>query len=372
MSPESAETEQALLSVWNPLYEPATVLTHVDALLRCVAEGRPPRVSWGRIYEGKARTPEEIRDKWPRVFALAHAAQQAGQPFRMLLTDFASLHVARVRSLRPGWEGPPEDILPYYRGKQVVFWFEVEDVWNLSHDRLTTLDRFREVMTPGRHGTPHLFDPYAHGERVFPELVTVKRGWLDPADPLPPGTSLYAQLRQTVHPPLIAQATGLLSERMGPLWPRLSPESQVFLATARVVLDQMRSVPDADAAPALLGVAKAVECELVNGLLEPGLRTGVLRKDEKFTGQVTLGSYFVASRVVDRSLQRVLKVGHPEGVFKALVQHRNDGLHKGRVSHETVEHITAEVEHPDRSPLRAILDAADEMAHYIRTVVRRG
>ena len=264
--------------VWNPLYEPRTVKVHVDLLRK---QSSDPYVWWGRIYAGSSKMDRRtLKEKWDYVFKLEKQARKDRRQLVVFVTDYQSLHALRVDRIKLGPSMPeePGDRIPdYYRedGRKVGLWFQVRDVRALTHYQLRTLEYFREMLGPVRDsfalGNRLSYDPYAAFKYDYPVVVEA-----DTADRLfdrrelaqySKSAKLFAELPETVFPPDLQTILSELEEELAFIWNDLRDNSRIFLACARLVEKRYASLNNFDFSAAFCEVAKAMETELIDGLL---------------------------------------------------------------------------------------------------------
>ena len=279
MSPPSPEFVPGALVVWNPLFEPDTILAHVDHW-RASGQGEERATWWGRIYDAPP-------DRMPRpelVSALEEAIEACTQTLHergrvvLFATDFRQLHALEVDAIRytlhDAEAAPaPEERPGYYRNRRVIAWFRVRDVRALSFEALDTLQYLREHVRvqDSRYG----YDPYASFGLRYPTFV---RGpgpeELFDAARAKMGIGRFADLSDTVYPPRLANARKDLEKLLGSdTWNGLDDASRLFLASARILVLQ-RSALDAqlEMTPVVMYLSNVVEREVVAGVLQPVVR----------------------------------------------------------------------------------------------------
>ena len=278
-----------LLQAWNPLTEPLTIKTHVDALLRCKGDRR---VWFGRIYEGKvadALVPEGARVKWPAVARLADDMDRTGREILLLATNFQSLHALRVDRISFGADGAREDsghIPAYYRDRKVAIWFRVRDIRPLSHEQMATLSWLEDnarIEPEGQSGSFEFgFDPYRSFHYRYPIAVrSLPVGEVFDYGRIhtgPGGADLFAAQPGTVFPPNLDAARESLRTEMDPPWSLLEEPSRYYLASSTLVESLQQGIESArygmepSAALILLSKAVEVECRAVVDILRERTR----------------------------------------------------------------------------------------------------
>ena len=392
-----SDPKPSVLFVWNPLYEPRTVEAHVTHLREREATW------WGRIYGRPGETPpgppgETIR-KLVEASAehLLETLERQGEA-TVLVTNYVSLHALRVTEVRVGEEAtrPPEEEIPdYYRGARVILWLRVTDVRALFYDQASTLAYLREVKFD-RHlldakkapGTLHPYDPFASMAYAYPLPISLDpsadSGWSAGSEP----GSRFVDQEEAAFPRSLLSALGELHAQLPALWPKLSFQAQLLLATGRTSQAAFGPNSRYGVGPAVLGLASAVESELRDRILDPLRRSrdadlsraqetlsilrGVLTQEAAPQG---LG----AMRVALGKLAKPLRGGPGAEVLPALVSlearmtdgspmdrlrcMRNDVAHAKRlVSAQEFEDVWEQVVTTPREPLLgSIADACEEL-----------
>ena len=261
-----------VLAVWNPEIKPDTIELHAEKLRR----SSEARVWWARIYLG---TPEKRKTARVSLGPLNELDALARQERLVLfVTDFSSLHALQIDRVGDERDADDDDLPDYLRAHQLLHAFRARDMRVVSHDRLATLTWMREnlgvlrledrAIDPARYRV----DPYkslnwawpieVEGPEIedfFPRAGTAGSRWVDRPD--------------TLHPPRMAAAVQRLERSHRDIWLRLAPESRLFLATADVVRRETREM-DFDPSPTLVGITRAVERELRDGVFLPIVAAG--------------------------------------------------------------------------------------------------
>lgn len=344
--------DRHLLFVWNPLLSPTAIREHVT-VLRAPCPDAPRHVWWGRLYQGR-RTDAELREKWADLTRLVEGHEADRRELIVFVTDYRSLHVMRVdKVILPGEPGPPPGRIPsYYECKaRVPLWLRVRDIRVLSYRQTSTLEYLYQHLREGDYG--YGFDPYAAREFYFPIVVK-------PVEPI--GLEqLFSDSRHDMKDRLFADDDDVLAEPrvreaekraagiMGPLWPRLESSSRVFLASSSAIeLADSPSSQGFDLSNALVGLAKAVEVELVEGVLDPAARiedpklSRLLSEARQKVGHFTLGSWCIlrnrafqgAARRAAPALRRLTADHDWLAWIASFAELRNAALHRGMVSTE--------------------------------------
>ena len=381
-----------LLMVWNPLYEPRTVKVHVDLLRKPVTD---PYVWWGRIYAGSAKMDRQtLKAKWDYVFKLDKQARKDRRDLVVFVTDYQSLHALRVERVKLGPAMPEEatDRIPdYYRedGRKVGLWFKVRDVRALTHYQLRTLEYFREMLGPVRNsfalGDRLPYDPYAAFKYEYPIIVQA-----DAADRLfdttelaqrSKGAKLFAELPETVFPPDLQTILSELESEIDFIWNDLRDNSRIFLACARLVEKRYASLNNFDFSAALCEVAKAMETELIDGLLSKLFQIpATVWDDEVMEDQRrlpvqrrprSLGSAAMLLRQLGSSsppaaLENLARLSGPEAPWirwlDSFTKLRNLALHQGLIPYDEYQTIWREtLDEGGRTGLRPVVNLQAEV-----------
>lgn len=304
-----------LLTVWNPYYEPHTIQVHAEILQR---QQEDHRVWWARLYMGTRRFDEAAaRERYPHVADVADEARREGRDLVLYTTNYQVLHALKVEEVVFGSALDPAEapfVPPYYKRElpQPVLWFKVRDIRALAFNQLDTLRYFLESgeIVSGKSG----YDPYAAFHHDYPIVVEAPPAEVtfDPAG-LKRKKRLYVDHPETVFPPEVELARKELEELMGGVWLGLEEKSQAFLATSWLVYGQYQDTRGFDLSAAFSGVARAVETEVCEGVVEPFL-TLVRRQlgEEELlrrfgpASRLTLGK---ARAVLDASKEIALPLG---------------------------------------------------------------
>lgn len=261
-----------VLAVWNPEIKPDTIELHAEKLRRAATA----RVWWARIYLGAPEKRKNARVSLGPLEELDALARQ--ERLVLFVTDFSSLHALQIDRVGDERDADDDDLPDYLRAHQLLHAFRAHDMRVVSHDRLATLTWMREnlgvlrledrAIDPARYRV----DPYkslnwawpieVEGpeiEDLFPRVGTTGTRWVDRPE--------------TLHPPRMAAAVQRLGRKHHEIWLRLAPESRLFLATADVVRRETREM-DFDPSPTLVGITRAVERELRDGVFLPILAAG--------------------------------------------------------------------------------------------------
>lgn len=344
--------DRHLLFVWNPLLSPTAVRDHVKVLRRPCSDG-PRHVWWGRLYQGR-RADTELLDKWSELATLVKTHRESGKELIVFVTDYTSLHVMRVdRVILPTEPGPPPGRLPaYYEGKpRVPLWLRVRDIRVLSYRQISTLEYLYQHLKEGDYG--YGFDPYAAREFYFPivvkpvESVSLETLFCDSRHDMV--DRLFADDDDVLAEPRVREAEKRAKQVMGPLWNDLESSSRVFLASSSAVeLADSWEAQGFDLSNALVGLAKAVEVELVEGVLHPAARlqdpklVKLLAEARQKVGHFTLGSWCIlrnrafqsAARRASPALDALVKDQDWRTWMTSFAELRNTALHRGIVSIE--------------------------------------
>lgn len=397
-----------LLTVWNPLLQPETVVAHIDRL-----KDRP-HTWWVRARRpaGAASTIDSARVRWIQAEEEMAAARAAGRPLMLFVTDFSHLHVLAcddVRFLANADQEVLDASPPYYAdlpglGLELPLWFRVRDVQALSFDRQTTLRTLHALQATSTGKSPWGYDPFAARMTFdYPIRVALPEKGQHPAlDELFSPELLarlaqeerrpalrFADLAQTRFPPAILKAHRIFEQRLGRGWSGLEEFSKVSLATAEVIRQRTRDldgVPGAqfDHAAVCTGLARAVEREVVTELLLPlsKLRAAIPevgRLLADLNPQITLGSTPLFGRLerwaTAEGLPGVALLCGRESLewFKRFVRLRNGSSHVSHVDAGALHGVWEELvgEHPTPR-LSQWIDAKHEVAVLSRHFRTRG
>ena len=165
------------------------------------------------------------------------------------------------------------------------------------------------------------------------------------------------------------RATGI----MGPLWHQLESSSRVFLASSSAIeLADSWAAQGFDLSNALVGLAKAVEVELVEGVLDPAARlqepklVKLLTQARQKVGHFTLGSWCIlrnkafqnAARRAAPALAALTSNRDWQSWIGSFVELRNNALHRGIVSLEQYTSARDQLIAPESASALAPLVAA--------------
>ncbi len=263
-----------IFQVWNPKYNPDTVLNHAEVLVDSWTRsgrvrGDEAYVWWGKI--GVGERPGHIIEL---VDELCNAARQ--RRCFLFLTDFRTVHACPVDEIRcrPSASGmlpcpAPSSNVPGYYGKQgfeVLYWYRLRDMILLEDDLLPTMECLGDLVD----GNGKALDLYACRGYEYPIPVTVREDsdLAHRLDGHSQGRSdKLSAAKSLALPSRMYRILTELREGMAPGFASLPKDVQVFLADGKLNYD----IPRDDYSSAILQVSKAYEVMLRKVLL-PKLR----------------------------------------------------------------------------------------------------
>jgi hypothetical protein len=275
-----------LLILYNTRFHARTIRDHVAHLRQ------HGYVWWGRFYNGPRRfDAAAARERWPHVAQLAAERALSGEPSLLFATDFQALHVFDVTQILLGddpGEGARGAALPHYADKSVPLWFRVRDSRALSYDHGSTNDWFAGQLGPVLGGSSRAngepfsypYDPTGAVLNQFP-IVVEGPAHADLFDPrrLPPGLTRWADAPDAMSPRPVQKALDHLDATMDPgAWKRTSSEARDQIASAWVNRGYLARDEDVDPTDGFNHVARAVEIELRDELLDAFERLVAARK----------------------------------------------------------------------------------------------
>lgn len=370
-----------LLTVWNPYFEPTTIQLHVEILRAQRGQARR-RVWWGRLYRGAQQhfTEAEARKKWWEVAAFVDRVRDEGRELVLYATNFQTLHAMRVGRVIFGSDLPEEEapyVPAYYAGTGCIsgMYFEVLDVRALAFNQMDTLHFCLDKI-----GDEYGFDPFAAIWRWYPIVLPgAPVEQLFSPDVLRDRAPLFADLDETVYPPEIEQTRKKLGAKFPHLWPGLEEKSRAFLASSWLVWERMGQTSGFDLSAAIVGVSRAVETEICEGIFVPLERIGAAAwgaaearrriHGADSNGRLTLG--YAARRLLElEPAARELELP----AFRDLVRNRswhrwlerfvrlrNQGAHGEELNVGTAKTRYREI-FSDESPLLDVLPPKAELA----------
>lgn len=293
MPTDSPILDPAALVVWNPLFQPDTVLAHVQHW-RASGVGEARCTWWGRIYDGKpGGTPRrELLDSLDQALEACRRSLSERGRVVLFATDFRQLHVLEVDEVRRTLHEP--ELAPlaherpaYYDTKTVIAWFRVRDVRALSFEALDTLQYLREHVRV-KHSQLG-YDPYASLGLRYPTFVcgpSVRELFDNPRAAR--GIPRFADLSETIYPPRLAQARNELESMLGAsTWSGLEEGSRLFLASARILVTQLHVLDtQLELTPVVMYLSNALEREILGGVVNP--MANALRSKEAFPSRSVL------------------------------------------------------------------------------------
>jgi hypothetical protein len=259
----------------------------------------------------------------------------------------------------------------------------MRDVRALSFEALDTLQYLREHVRVqnSRYG----YDPYASFGLRYPTFV---RGpspeELFDAARANMGVDKFAELDDTVYPPRLAVARRDLEQLLGaPTWEGLDDASRLFLASARVLVNQGHTLDaQLEMTPLVMYLSNVVEREPLTGVVQPVVKAVTSGQPElpacedlkrawrpfDLEQRMTLGSAAMmvpAMRSWEPGRQACGELVSGEAWKKwlsDLVLRRNDAAHARHVERAWVESAAGELfgerAHPSiGKPLRSIVTA---------------
>lgn len=260
-----------LLTVWNPYFEPTTIQVHVD-ILRKQRHLPHRRVWWGRLYRGDQQhfTEAEARKKWYEVANFVDRVRGEKRELVLYATNFQTLHALRVGRVVFGSDLPADEqpfVPEYYARTGCIsgLWFEVLDVRALAFNQLDTL-RFCLDHIGNEWG----YDPFAAIWRWYPIVLPgAPVEQLFSREILRDRAPLFADLPETIYPPEVEHARKQLEGKVPQLWAGLEEKSRVFLASSWLVWERMGHASGFDLSAAIVGVSRALETEVCEGIFAP-------------------------------------------------------------------------------------------------------
>jgi hypothetical protein len=265
-----------LLMLYNARFHARTIRDHVEHLR---THGH---VWWGRFYNGPKRfTTDEARARWAHVAKLADERSASGEPSLVFASNHQALHVFKVTRILfgddPG-ENARAESLAYYADKSVPIWFKIEDARALSHEHATTNDWLSNQFGPivggsagsaGREFT-QAYDPTAAVLHQYP-IVLEAPSWdeLFHRRTLTAGLKRWADARDAISSRPVQTALDYLDTFMDArAWKRASSEAKEQMAGAWVTRGMLERDFDINPANGFNDVARAVEIELRDELIE--------------------------------------------------------------------------------------------------------
>lgn len=340
-----------LLTVWNPYYEPHTIQVHADILRR---QQQDHRVWWARLYMGTRQfDAAAARERYRHVAEVADEAKRERRPIVLYTTNYQVLHALLVDEVVFGAalpEGERQFIPAYYQRElpQPVLWFRVRDIRALAFNQLDTLRYFLEggEIASGKSG----YDPYAAFHHDYPIVVQAPPAEQVFDRSLLRKERLFVDRSETVFPPEVELARKELRKKMGRVWAKLEDKSKAFLATSWLIFDKYQNASGFDLSAAFTGVARAVETEVCEGVMEPFVQLVRKTKGDVDLGllpssRLTLGA---VPPVLDRAESLALDLGlnqlwqlasHREWRrwFDSFVAIRNDASHAETLTRKRVK-----------------------------------
>jgi len=379
--------QKQLLTVWNPYYQPETIQVHADILRR---QEHDRRVWWARLYKSSQPFDEaRARQRFPRVVEVADEARREGRDFVLYATNYQTLHALRVERVVFGDALGPEEaaFVPAYYRREILhpaLWFLVRDIRALAFNQVETLRYFLESgdLASGVSG----YDPYAAFKHDYPIPVEGPpvEGLFDPSR-LRGKVRCYADLPETIFAPEIAAARRDLARLLEGTWDRLEEKSQAFLATAQVVYGQHQNTPGFDLSAAFSGVARAVETEICEGVIEPFVQiaraelgeeawSARFEKDPR-GGKITLGrvppilknTAEIATRLRLTHIWRLHGDSSWRQWLRDFVDIRNDAFHVKQLRKDRVRVRLGEILAPrGETRLEPVVAAKEQIRAYLR------
>lgn len=383
--------QKQLLTVWNPYYQPETIQVHADILRR---QPQDRRVWWARLYKRSQPFGEaEARERFPKVVEVADEARRQGRDLVLYATNYQTLHALRVERVVFGDELAPAEnafVPAYYRreGLHPALWFLVRDIRALAFNQVETLRYFLESgdLASGVSG----YDPYAAFKHDYPIPVEGPpvEELFDPAR-LRGKVRCFADLPETIFAPEIAEARRDLAGLLGATWERLEEKSQAFLATSWVVYGQHQNTPGFDLSAAFSGVARAVETEICEGVVEPFVQVARAEMaseawdalfDDRRGGKITLGSVppilkntaEIATRLRLNLVWRLHGDPSWRQWLRDFVDIRNDAFHVKQLRKDRVRVRLTEILAPrGETRLEPVVAAKDQVRAHLRACAER-
>ena len=376
-----------LLSVWNPFYEPHTVQVHGEILRR------NEKVWWGRLYRGPTDrfTAEAARDKWSEVATLADQAAGEGRELVMYVTNYEVLHALRISRVIFGSELPDEErpfVPPYYKKADIPvgMWFEVRDLRALAWNQLDTM---RFCLETGRIGNEYGYDPYASFLHKYPLVLdgAPVEETFDPAH-LRGRHNRFVDLPESLYPPAVDEASRELATRLDGVGERLEQKSQAFLASAWLIYHRLGHASGFDLSAALVGVSRAVETEVSEGIFGPLIQCGgSVWGDADLAHERILGTGDRARRLTlgmaDRRLTPLIPVAEELGLqglrylarhrewrswFSRFVSQRNGAAHVEQLPMQRVRRSLEDIFDGEATQLRPLVPAKLELERRLAAV----
>lgn len=235
-------SEPALLVVWNPELELATVWKHVEKL------DERGYVWWAKLRSLDSRESESSKR---RLAQFAHEVRSAGRDFVLYVTDFQMLHALRVTEMRLGTAATlsaDEPLPEYARDRRAVSaLFKVTDIRELSDERIATLEFLRQRLE---------FSPYSSSTKEYPMQVPGLG-----VDATFIGDRPESTLSNFV-PWYMEQALKTAERSFGPpLWKNLDDDTKAFFASAVVTRARMKKSGGSDHSAMVVSFGKAMEAE---------------------------------------------------------------------------------------------------------------
>ncbi|MGO8995160.1 MAG: hypothetical protein ACLQVI_17735 [Polyangiaceae bacterium] len=271
-----------LLMLYNLRFHARTIRDHVEHLRK------HGFVWWGRFYNGPTKfDATAARARWPHVAQLAAERTLSGEPSLLFATDFQSLHVFDVTQILLGddpGQGARAAALPHYADKSVPLWFRVRDSRALSYDHSSTNDWLSGRLGPTiggatrTNGEPfqHPYDPTGAVLNQFP-IVLEGPAHAELFDGK--GPKRWADAPDAMSPRPVQKALDHLDTSMDPAaWKRTSSEAREQIACAWVTRGYLARDEDVDPTDGFNHVARAVEIELRDELVDPLERLVAARK----------------------------------------------------------------------------------------------
>jgi hypothetical protein len=267
----------AVLLVWNPRYNPATISAHFKILK-----------THGMGFWGWIKDPES---------SMSNAVQLAGllsksETFLILVTDFASLHALRGTKMRMSLSASElegDRVPKYYLGesRRMDCWFEFRGMQLLADSLGETLEFFAtktgEVIAPSGASRSQ-FAPYVSTATPFPLVISVPQ-----ASSMIPGPATHLK-KEDVLPSLSRRARRFLEEEicdrehLGDLL----PWSQEQLTNACVKLVACEPSDEADFSGDFVQAVRSLEYEILvvlrilqgerGGVVEPKMLGNLIKR----------------------------------------------------------------------------------------------
>ena len=285
-----------LFMLYNTRFHARTIRDHVEHLRK------HGFVWWGRFYNGPTRfDAAAARARWAHVAQLAGERALSEEPSLLFATDYQALHVFKVTRILLGddpGEGAREEALAHYADKSVPVWFRVEDSRALSYDYATTNDwltsRFGPVLGGSTRGNgepfQHTYDPTGAVLHQFPIVLEGPAcdELFDPRGlPRDSGMKRWADAPDAMSPRPVQKALDHLATIMDPgVWKRASSEAREQLAHAWVNRGYLARDEDVDPSDGFNHVARALEIELRDEMLESFERLVARRKVAKLVDAI--------------------------------------------------------------------------------------